>query len=93
MKKPIKVSPKKGLLAIRKHSRTALKADIAIEESDDDKNLITGEVLSSDSPEYKVGTTVIFGKYALYRLVIQGENFYLLDEADILGTCDYSEKV
>ena len=88
----MKMDPKEGILVVRKHSRTALKHDIAIEESDDDKKLITGEVLSKCSDTYPQGVTVIYGKYALYVLQVQGVDYYLLDEQDVLGTCDYKEK-
>jgi len=76
---------------IKKHQRTALKQDIAIEESDDDKRLITGEVVAGKEKDFPKGTTVIFGKYALYKLTVQGEDFYILDVKDVLGTCDYKE--
>ena len=84
----MKIEPKDGILLIRKHTKTALKHDIAVEEADEDKRLITGLVLSKG--ELK-GKTVIFGKYAVYKLAIQGEDYYLLDVADVLGTCDYKE--
>lgn len=87
----MKIKPKAGVLLVRKHKKTALKADIAVEESDDDKRLITGEVLSDGSKNYKKGETVVFGKYAIYQLVVQGEDFFFLDEEDIIAQCDYKE--
>lgn len=87
----MKINPQPGLVLVKKHQRTALKADIAIEENDDDKRLITGEVIAGKTADFPKGTTVIFGKYALYKLTVKGEDFYLLDEKDILGTCDYKE--
>ncbi len=102
----MQVKPKSGVLLIRKHSKTARKVDITIQEADDDKRLITGTVLATEynganygqgSPDmvekYPVGTTVIFGKYAIYNLTIKGENFYLIEEEDIVGTTDYTEDV
>jgi co-chaperonin GroES (HSP10) len=84
------IEPRAGILLIRKHNRTALKHDIAVEEADEDKRLITGTVLNG-SDGFDKGSTVIFGKYALYKLAVQGEDYYLLDVADVLGTCDYQE--
>ena len=87
----MKIHPRTGLVLIKKHLKTALKADIAVEESDDDKRLSTGEVISGKEADYPKGTTVIFGKYALYKLTVQGEDYFLLDAEDVLGTCDYKE--
>ena len=81
------IEPKEGILLIKKHKNTALKADIAIEESDEDKMLITGEVVKGSLK----GKTVIFGKYSLFGLTLQGEKFYFLDEDDVIGVCDYKE--
>jgi len=86
----IKINPKKGILLIKKHLKTALKADITVEENDEDKRLSTGEVLAGGE-KYKKGDTVIFGKYALFQLTLQGEDYYLLDECDIVGVCNYKE--
>lgn len=81
------IKPKEGILLIKKHKNTKLSADIILDESDDDKSLITGEVLVGE----RAGETVIFGKYAVFKLTIQGEDHYLLDEEDVIGTCSYKE--
>ena len=86
----MKIEPKKSILLIKKHKKGQLKADIVIEESDENKTLISGEVLN-DNLEYKIGETVIFGKYALFTLVLQGEKYYFLDIEDVLATADYRE--
>ena len=82
--------PKKGVLLIKKHKKSQIKVDMVIEEMDEDKRLITGEVLNDDS-NYKKGTTVIFGKYSIFPLTLQGEDFFFVDKNDIIGTCDYHE--
>ena len=99
----ITIIPKPGLLLIKKHKKTGIKADMIIEEMDEDKRLITGEVLCNryvepsllkypeKNSQYPVGTTVIFGKYALFPLTLQGKEIFFLDENDVLGTCDYKE--
>jgi co-chaperonin GroES (HSP10) len=85
------VNPKPNILLIKKHKRYQLKADIVIEDSDEDKRLLTGEVLSAGDSDYQLGTTVIFGKYAIFPLTLQDENYYFIDKDDVIGTCDYVE--
>lgn len=88
----MKISPKDGILVIKKHRNTAYKSDIAIIEDDADKRLITGEIIqSSENSNFKVGQSIIFGKYALFMLTIKGEDFYLLSEDDVIGFTDYKE--
>ena len=86
----MKILPKQGILLIKKHKQTANKADVITSQDDEDKRLITGEVLV-DGVEYKTGITVIFGRYAIYNLTINGEDFYLLDEEDVIGITEYKE--
>lgn len=76
---------------MKKHKKSEIKVDIVVDEMDEDKRLMTGEVLSDDD-DYKKGTTVIFGKYALFPLTLQGEEFFFLDANDVIGICDYHEK-
>jgi len=85
----MKLIPKKGILVIKKHNNTALKEDISLQENDEDKRLITGEVIEGNNK----GQTVIFGRYAILKLTVQGEDYFLLDEEDVIGTCDYKENV
>lgn len=87
----MKISPKNQILLVRKHKDFQLDADMAVEESDEDKRLITCEVLSSQEPEYKKGETIICGKYALFQLTLKGEDYYLIHRDDIIGTCEYKE--
>ena len=89
--KKMKIKLKSNLLLIRKHKNTKFSVDMAVEENDEDKNLITGEILESQNDEFKTGETVIFGKYALLTLTLQGENFHVLEVDDVLGTADYKE--
>ena len=89
----MKINLKNNLLLIRKHKNTKFTVDMAVEENDEDKNLITGEVLEIGSNLDKgfVGTTVIFGRYALLTLKLQGEDYHALDIDDVIGDCDYKE--
>ena len=85
------ISPKKGILLIKKHKKTGVKVDMVVEEMDEDKRLITGEVLSKGDSDYSEGLSVIFGKYALFPLTLQGEDFFFIDKEDIIGITDYKE--
>lgn len=85
------IEPKKGILLIKKHTATKFKVDMAIMEDDADKRLMTGEVLSDNSSEYKKTQGIIFGKYSLFQLTIKGEDFFFLDEEDVIGLTDYKE--
>jgi len=85
------INPKKGILLIRKHKKSQIKADIVVEESEEDKRLITGEVLSDNDENYKKGTSIIFGKYSIFPLTFQGEDFFFIDKEDIIGITDYHE--
>jgi len=76
---------------VKKHKYSQIKANMVIEETDEDKRLITAEVLSSGDKDYKKGITIIFGKYALFPLTLQGEDFFFLDKEDVIGVCDYKE--
>ena len=87
------INPKKGILLVQKHKSTKFKADIAMMDDDADKRLITGTVHSKNSLVYKEGESVIFGKYSLFQLTIQGTDFYFLDEEDVIGVTDYKENV
>ena len=89
----MKIYPKKGILLIKKHKRTQIKADIIVEEAEEDKRLITGEIIGlySDEGLYQIGQTVIFGKYAIFPLTLQGEEYNFLEEEDVIGVCDYKE--
>ena len=83
----MKIEPRDGILLVKKHKNTAVKADIAIDETDEDKSLITCEVVGGTLK----GKTIIVGKYALFGLTLQGEQFYFCLHDDIIGTCDYKE--
>ena len=92
MKEQINIKPKEGILLIKKYSRTALKSDIIVDEGEEeDRNLIAGEVLSAGDADYPQGITVIFGKYAVFKLILKSEEHYFLDKTDIIGVTNYKE--
>ena len=87
------IEPRIGILHIKRHKNTAVKVDMAIDESDEDKSLITAEVIKGQSEAGKdyAGLTVIVGKYATFGTTIQGEKHYFVLEQDVIATCDYKE--
>lgn len=87
----MQIKPANNLLLINKHKNTHLKTDITVSDNDADKRLITGSVVEDATGEYKTGETVIFGKYAILKLTVKGDDFYFLDKEDVVGTCDYIE--
>ena len=89
----MKIQPNKGILLIQKHKKSQLKADIVVEESDNDKNLITATIIEGGIEEYPNGITIIIGKYSLYLLTLLGIDYYFCHIDDILGICDYEEDV
>jgi len=82
----MKIEVKEGILLIKKHKNTSVKADIAIND-DEEKKLITGEILEGENK----GKTAIFGKYAILDLNLKGEMYSFIDVTDIIGYCDYKE--
>jgi co-chaperonin GroES (HSP10) len=87
----MEIQLRNNLLLIKKHKNTKFSEDMVVEENDEDKNLITGEVMNAADGDFKKGDTVIFGKYALLTLMLQGEKYHVLETADVIGTCDYRE--
>ena len=82
----MKIEVKEGILLIKKHKNTSVKADIAIND-DEEKKLITGEILKGENK----GKTAIFGKYAILDLNLKGEIYSFIDITDIIGYCSYHE--
>ena len=87
----MKINLKSNLLLIKKHKNTGLVVDMAVEDTDEDKNLITGEIIESNTKDFSKGETVIFGKYAILTLKLKGEDFHILEVSDVLGTAEYKE--
>ena len=81
------IKPRKGVILVKKHKDTSLQADIAVDNDDEDKKLITGEILEGE----RKGETAIFGKYAILDLNLKGEMYSFIDVTDIIGYCDYKE--
>jgi co-chaperonin GroES (HSP10) len=73
---------------IKKNKNNSLKADIVTDDSED-KELITGEILAvGPDASSKIGDTVIFGKYSIFKLTLFGEEIFFLDEEDVIAQMD-----
>ena len=83
------IKPRDGVILVRVHKKTNLSADIYINEDEDDRKLITGEVLEGDH----IGETAIFGKYATLNLDIKGVVYSFIDVNDIIGYTSYREDI
>lgn len=86
------IQPKSGILLIKKYKKSHIKVDMVVEETEEDKRLITGEVISEGDSDYHKGLTIIFGKYALFPLTLQGEDYYFLDKNDVIGITSFKEQ-
>jgi co-chaperonin GroES (HSP10) len=84
------ILPNNNMLLIKKHEKMHLKSDIDIPEDDGDKRLITGDVISSNEPSF-IGKIVVFGKYATLKLTIKGEDFFFVDNGDVVALIDKIE--
>lgn len=85
------LKPRLNILLIKKHKNTALHQDIAIEELDNDKALITAEVIKGNE-DYPDGTGIVIGKYAIFKLVLKGEDYYFCHIDDVISTTSYKEE-
>jgi co-chaperonin GroES (HSP10) len=75
----MKISPKRGILLIKKHKKTQIKEDIIVEESEEDKRLITGEVMAvgieydNEECSYSPSPSMAEGRYPVGITVIFGK--------------------
>ena len=77
------ILPCKDILLVQKENKQ-YKADIAIDEDEEDKRLITGVVLAGEG--YEKGKHVVFGKYALYKLTYESQDYFFLSKEDVIAT-------
>lgn len=81
----MQILPKSGLLLVSKNENTEIDSDMYIPQTDDNKKLITCKVKEGND-NYPADTTVITGVYSLYQLVFKGEDYFFLDQDDVIGT-------
>lgn len=79
------IKTKNNILVVTKDENKEQSSDMYLQEADDDKRLITCEVVSW-SGEYQKGEHVITGRYSLYQLTYNSEDYFFLDCEDVLGT-------
>ncbi len=81
----MKILPKSSLLLVSKNKNTEIDSDMYIPQTEDNKKLITCTVVEGND-NYKKDEVVITGTYSLYQLVLKGEDYFFLDEDDVIGT-------
>lgn len=81
----MEIKKKKWLLLLKKPTDTRISQDIIVEETDEDKILVSCEVIDWDE-DFKPWDFVIVWKYALFLLEYKGEQVYFADKDDILGS-------
>lgn len=81
----MQILPKSGLLLVSKNQNTEIDSDMYIPQTDDNKKLITCNVLEGNE-NYSKDTVVVTGVYSLYQLVYKGEDYFFLDQDDVIGT-------
>ena len=82
----MKIVPKKEFVLIEKLKNTKLSVDMITEDSEEDKNLILGRIISSSDENYKEEDIVVFGKYSLFPCTIKGEEYFFLQIDDIIAS-------
>ncbi len=81
----MQILPKSGLLLVSKNQNTEIDSDMYIPQTDDNKKLITCNIIEG-TETYPKDTVVITGVYSLYQLVYKGEDYFFLDQDDVIGT-------
>ena len=71
-------------MVVQPIKNTELSHDIYIQETDDNKNMITCTVISSGSDSYDEWDEIITGKYSLYKLIYKGSDYFFVDEEDVV---------
>lgn len=88
MNKKMKIQTKNNILVVTPNKNTELSHDIYVQDTDDNKNMITCTVVSSWNDNYNVGDEIITGKYSLYKLVYKGSDYYFVDVDDVVGVLE-----
>lgn len=73
------------ILLVKKDTTAALSQDIYVQEDDSDKRLIVADVIEW-TDRFNKWEKIIVGKYSLYQLTYKWEDFFFVEEGDILST-------
>ena len=76
--------PRAGVLIVTKQDNSSLSVDMVISELEEDKNLITC-LVTTGNEQYPDGASVIVWKYALYKLVYQGADYFFVENEDVVA--------
>ncbi|MDX9797698.1 MAG: hypothetical protein RBT05_02455 [Bacteroidales bacterium] len=86
--KKMKIEMKSNILVVSPNKNSELSHDIYVQETDDNKNMVTCTVIQSKNEMYQEGDNIITGKYSLYKLVYKGTDYYFVDVDDVVGTIE-----
>jgi len=75
------------ILLVRKDATAALSQDIYVQEDDSDKRLIVADVIEW-TDRFNKWEKIVVGKYSLYQLTYKGEDYFFVEEGDILSTIE-----
>jgi len=81
----MKIVPRSGLLLVNKNKNTEINSDMYIPETEDNKKLITCTVING-TEDYPKDSVIVTGVYSLYQLVYKGDDYFFLDQDDVIGT-------
>lgn len=80
----MRIQTKSNILVVTPNKNTELSHDIYVQETDDNKNMITCTVVSSGNDNYAEWDEIVTGKYSLYKLVYKGSDYYFVDVDDVV---------
>lgn len=81
------IKPRGSILLVSKNEGTELSQDMYTVRDDEWKNLITCTV-EVWTDKFNKWDIVITGKYSLYKLVYKWEDYFFINEEDIIGTLE-----
>ena len=84
----MKILIKSNILVVSPNKNSELSEDMYLQDTDDNKNMVTCTVVNSTNDTYNEWDTIITGKYSLYKLVYKGSDFYFVDIDDIIWTIE-----
>lgn len=84
----MKIKPKSWILLIEKIKNSQFKEDFVMEDDAEDKKLIVWRVLSTSGEVYEKWTLVVFGKYSIFKLTYRGDEYFFIDEEDVISVIE-----
>ena len=82
----MQIKTENNILVVTKNENKEQSSDMYIQETDDNKKLITCTVVSKENDKYKEWEVVITWRYSLYQLTYNSEDYFFLDTWDVIWT-------